>query len=234
MAGTELLEWSGDRLVPAVGGDDPLLAADSWLVEHGRARGLALHAERFTRACAGTVPVARFWRAALDALPVARFWRAALDALPRDADLFPRVELVGAGELRLRIRPAPARGTSVRVLAPGRPDPRRWPRRKGPDLARLERLRERARALGADDLLLTTAGGLLLESTTASLVWWEGETLCVPDEALPVLPGVTSRLIRAAAARAGVVVRPRRARLEDLHGHETWLVNALHGIRPGT
>jgi len=98
----------------------------------------------------------------------------------------------------------------------------------------LGELRDQARAAGADDALLVTPTGELLESGTAGLIWWADDHLCVPDPALPVLPSVTARLIRAAAERQGVAVLPRAARLADLDGRETWLVNALHGVRPVT
>jgi branched-subunit amino acid aminotransferase/4-amino-4-deoxychorismate lyase len=223
----DILAWTADDgLVPDTDTHDPLLAADSWLVQDGRVRGIELHRQRFTDACADA--------AGLPEATVTPFWQAALARLPRTGDLFPRVELVGDGHLRVRVRPAPRRGTEIRVLVPDEPDPRLLPRRKGPDLARLGVLRSTAVDAGADDALLTTPSGVVLESGTASLLWWEGDTLCVPDPHLPVLGGVTARLIREHASDLGIAVAARRAVLADLDGRETWLVNALHGIRPVT
>jgi branched-subunit amino acid aminotransferase/4-amino-4-deoxychorismate lyase len=225
----ELLTWvAGDELVPATPTGDPLLVADSWLVQDGRARGLELHRRRFTAGCADAAGVPE--------ATVTEFWRAAIRHLPCHGDLFPRIELIGGAQVRfwLRIRPAPHRGTTIRVWLPGRSDQRRTPRRKGPDLGSLGVLRSEAMNAGADDALLTTRSGLILESATASLIWWDGDQLCVPDPALPVLPGVTARLIRAAAAARGITIVHRRSRLAELAGRETWLVNALHGIRPVT
>jgi branched-subunit amino acid aminotransferase/4-amino-4-deoxychorismate lyase len=224
----ELLSWNDGELAPDRAGKAPLLVADSWLVQDGRARGLDRHQDRFTRACAGAAGLAES--------EVAPFWRAALDRLPRHGDLFPRVELTETRRpaLRLRVRPAPERHRTIRAWRPGQPDPRRLPRRKGPDLDELDRLRAQARDAGADDALLLSPSGLVLESGTASLLWWDQDRLCVPDPALPTLEGVTATMIRAAAARRGIEVVPRRCPLDALAGHEAWLVNALHGIRPVT
>jgi branched-subunit amino acid aminotransferase/4-amino-4-deoxychorismate lyase len=221
----DILTWTSTDLVPATGAEGSVLV-DSWLVEDGWARGIELHRRRFTGACADA--------AGLPETAVTPFWHAALDRLPAQGDLFPRVELIGGREpkLRVRIRPAPHRGTEIRAWVPDEDDPRHTPRRKGPDLDRLGELRTAANDAGADDAMLTTADGLVLESGTASLLWWQDDTLCVPDPELPILAGVTARLIRERAAELGIDVVRAKPRLHDLDGRETWLVNALHGIRP--
>jgi branched-subunit amino acid aminotransferase/4-amino-4-deoxychorismate lyase len=163
---------------------------------------------------------------------VEAFWAAAIARLPRRGGLFPRVEVDDQRHVQLRIRAAPPRGTEIRAWVPGRPDVRQQPRRKGPDLPRLGKLRSAATEAGADDALLTSVEGLVLESGSSSLLWWDDDRLFVPDPHLPVLPGVTARLIREAAASDGVEVVPVRCHLDALASRETWLVNALHGIRP--
>ncbi|WP_198348008.1 aminotransferase class IV [Plantactinospora sp. KBS50] len=210
-----------------------LLVADSWLLQQGRVRGLDLHRQRFRAACeraAGVPPEA-----------VDRFWACLVDRLPRTGDWFPRAELVAAAarrgngrrlQLRLRIRPAPVRGDAVRVWTPAPQDPRLSPRIKGPDLDLLADLRARAVAAGADEVLLRTRFGYALEGATASMLWWEGGTLCLPDPALRLLPGVTAALLGQAAADRDIPVRRVRRRLAALAGREVWFVNALHGIRP--
>ncbi|MEU9119853.1 aminotransferase class IV [Streptomyces sp. NPDC048506] len=207
-----------------------LLAADSWLVEDGRARELTRHRDRFTSsvvAAGGPPPDA-----------VHAFWERELRRVPAAGDFFPRVELTQEGtrapRLGLRVRPAPARTTEVRVWVPGRPDPRSVPHRKGPDLDLLGALRAEAVAAGATEALLTTPDGQLLEGATSSLLWWEDDTLCTVDPSLPTLPGVTRDWALHRAAALGVPVRRRRCRLPDLTGLEVWCVNALHGIRPVT
>lgn len=201
--------------------DGELAAADSWLVEDGRVREPAAHWRRFGAAVAG---------AGGPEPEVAGFREAVVAALPRAGCWFPRVELV-AGRLQVRVRVAPPRTAEVRLWAGGG-DPRRTPRRKGPDLAVLGRLRAAAVAAGADDALLVSDGGIVLESATASLVWWEGDVLCVVDPGLPVLTGVTVGWVLRRAGELGIEVRSRRARLVELSGREVWTANALHGLRP--
>ena len=198
-----------------------LQVADSWLVENGRVRALDLHQRRFTEACAEF------------GVRVASFWQDAIARLPRTGDWFPRVELVD-GHLRLHIRPAPERLDTAKVWVPGAPDPRHHPRRKGPDLDRLAELRQAGARHGAQEVLLTDPTGVVLEAANSSLLWWEGEELCVPDPELPVLPGVTVALVRRFAEQHGVPVRHRRRTFAELSGREVWLANALHGIRPVT
>jgi branched-subunit amino acid aminotransferase/4-amino-4-deoxychorismate lyase len=196
--------------------------AESWLVDDGCARGLERHWERFARGCAA---------AGLDtAAP-----RAAVEhALPARGRWFPRVEVRGDGELRLAVRPAPPRQPEVVAWVFDGPDPRRAPRRKGPDLERLGALRSDAARRGAGEALLRDRDGRLLEGAYTSLLWWEDETLyAVPDDA-PILDGVTRALLLDVAAAAGVGVRHRRPAAAELDGCEVWLTSALHGIRTVT
>jgi branched-subunit amino acid aminotransferase/4-amino-4-deoxychorismate lyase len=197
------------------------MIADSFLVDGGRVRGLELHRDRFARSCG---------------IPVDSFWTEMLAQLPRAGRWFPRLELVsGSREPAMRLRPAPAIGGSVRVLLHTGPDPRTQPRMKGPDLAMLGRLRSAAaESHDADEVLLTTDSGEVLEGAYASLLWWESDTLCLPPQDLPLLPSVTVQLLRRLAARLGVPVAERSRTLADLAGCEAWMVSALHGIRPVT
>ncbi|MFE1763736.1 aminotransferase class IV [Streptomyces angustmyceticus] len=216
--------WPADGTLPTAGAR--LSLADSWLLSDGRARRVNLHRQRFLRGCAEVGSVSQETAAA--------FWQAALGTLPRSGDWFPRVELSAGepGELRLRVRPAPARGGPVRVWLSDTADPRTAPRLKGPDLDALGVLRERAVERGAQEALLTTESGVVLEAGYASVLWWDGDRLCVPSPELPVLGGVTTAVIQERAARLGVPVSPREVPVEELAGREVWLVNALHGIRP--
>jgi branched-subunit amino acid aminotransferase/4-amino-4-deoxychorismate lyase len=231
----QLLVWSGDDGLidpgPAdrAGQQAPLLVADSWLVREGRVRALDWHGQRFAGGCAQTGCVAPS--------EVARFWAAVVSRLPADGDWFPRVELasVPQGRLALRLRPAPRRTESVQVWVPPTPDPRQTPRRKGPDLGVLADLRQAAVAAGGNEALLRTPDGVVLEGATTNLLWWDGDVLYVPSPPeLPVLAGVTTRLVQAYADERGIDVRYVRSRLGSLAGREVWFVNALHGIRPVT
>ena len=202
-----------------------LLAADSWLVDEGRVRAVERHWARFSATCSehGVEPEA------LAAL------RADVElALPARGRWFPRVELREDGELAFRVRPAPPREPTVVAWVADVPDPRRAPRRKGPDLEALAGLRERAQAHGAGEAVLCDADGHLLEGAFTSLLWWEGDTLwVVPDDA-PILPGITRSLLLDLAGERGTSVAQRRPALHELAGCETWLVSALHGIRAVT
>ena len=202
-----------------------LLAADSWLVVDGRVRAVERHWARFAATCRehGVEPEA------LAAL------RAEVEgAMPSEGRWFPRVELREDGELAFQVRPAPLREPTVVAWIADVPDPRRAPRRKGPDLERLAALRERAAAHGAGEALLADADGCLLEGAFTSLLWWEGETLCaVPDDA-PILPGITRALLVELARERDTPVAQRRPEPHELADRETWLVSALHGIRAVT
>jgi len=125
-------------------------------------------------------------------------------------------------------------GSGVRVWATGQSDPRTVPRRKGPDLDTLARVRRRAAAEGADEAVLVAPSGVVLEAATSSVLWWEDDTLCLPSPQLPVLPGVTVALIQDRARREGIRIAHRERTVAELDGREVWLVNALHGIRPVT
>jgi branched-subunit amino acid aminotransferase/4-amino-4-deoxychorismate lyase len=222
----QLLTWvRGDGLIPCPPTRDRLLAADSWLVDDGTVRALTRHQQRFETATRQSA------RELAD--DVTAFWASAVDRLPRCGRWFPRVELTAVAPrlLRLRIRPAPALASQVHVWPSTSRDERRLPRRKGPDLAWLTNVRARAIELGADEALLTTPTGRVLEAAHSSVLWWEDDVLCTPSPALRILPGVTTGLIQEQARFLGLTVRPRMCRLDELAGREVWLVNALHGIR---
>ncbi|WP_460068697.1 aminotransferase class IV [Streptomyces sp. YKOK-I1] len=223
-----LLSWSPDgglTPVPAAGG--PLLAADSWLVRDGRVRAYDRHRERFLAACGecgGPGP-----------RRLVEFWQDVTAALPRTGEWFPRVELtVGTADLRLRMRHAPPLGAEIRLWAVGQQDPRTAPRLKGPDLDVLAEVRARATAAGAQEAVLVGPSGVVLESPTAGVLWWEGDTLCLPPSRLPLLPSVTTALVLERAVREGFRVDRRERTVAELDGLEVWTVNALHGLRPVT
>ena len=96
------------------------------------------------------------------------------------------------------------------MLAPGDgPDRRTDPAVKGPDLAMLTGLRLSAAARGADEVVLLSGAGTVLEGALSALLWWRGDVLCMPPLDLPVLPSVTRRLLTEIAVAAGTEVRLR-------------------------
>ena len=192
--------------------------AESFLVSDGRVRGLDLHWERFRRGCAA----ARITPSAPPATVVS--------ALPVSGRWFPRVEVLADGELRTAVRPAPPREPEVTAWV-CESDPRRAPRRKGPDLARLSALRAQAARHAAGEALLCDDEGRLLEGAYTSLLWWEDDVLCAPPEEIPALPGTTAGLVLDLATARGIPIARCARRVDELAGREIWLLNALHGIR---
>lgn len=202
---------------------------DSWLVDAGRVRGLAEHAGRFRAACTRLF--------GLPADRTTRFLRAAGDRLPDTGRWFPRVELAldqGEARFQLWLRPAPPRGTAVRLWYPGEPDRRCCPGVKGIDLDQLAELRAAALAAGGDEPVLLSSAGHVLEGATTSIVWWRGSVLCGPPAGPELLPGITRTLLSAVAGAAGHPVVSELATPEELAGIPVWTVNSLHGIRPVT
>jgi branched-subunit amino acid aminotransferase/4-amino-4-deoxychorismate lyase len=243
------LRWTGDGFVPCADPGD-LRIIDSWLVTDGKARAVDAHLRRFGQTCADLygVRAEEFARAAVRRIPLAGSW-------------FPRLELTVAGhggdgdgsadssaggsgsgggsgiELRVWLRAAPALGTSVRLWIPPQPDQRVQPRVKGPDLRYLAGLRDAAVKAGADEALLVSADGYVLEGATTSLLWWRGNTLCAPPSDAAILPSVTRALLLDTAAARGIPVRFELVTPAELRQFPVWAVNALHGIRqavPGT
>jgi branched-subunit amino acid aminotransferase/4-amino-4-deoxychorismate lyase len=198
-----------------------LLVADSFLVAAGKVRGLELHRERFVGSCAA----AGFGRAG-------EFWDGSLSRIPTFGRWFPRFELSTEGPA-LQVRPAPSTGGRIRVAIFTGPDPRTAPLVKGPDLEVLGEVKAQAFAsFAADEVLLVDTDGVALEAAYSALAWWEDDTLCFPPTDRQFLPSVTAKLLRQLASAEGVATAERARTADELAAYETWLVNALHGIRP--
>jgi branched-subunit amino acid aminotransferase/4-amino-4-deoxychorismate lyase len=221
------LRWTG------VGGrfevaDEPgqVKIADSWLVANGQVRAFAAHTRRFSAACAELFSI--------DTRQTREFMQAVAAWLPAQGRWFPRVELTlasGTPQFQLWIRPAPPRGRTVRLWLPGVPDMRTCPRIKGPDLDWLARQRAAAESADADEAVLLSRSGRVLEGATTSILWWRGNELCAPPD-VGVLPGITRLILLDLAASIGAPITFRCPRPAELAGLEVWAVNALHGIRP--
>jgi branched-subunit amino acid aminotransferase/4-amino-4-deoxychorismate lyase len=205
-----------------------LLAADSWFVKDGRVRAFERHQARFADAAE---------QVSVGGLVTAELWAAVIEKIPEAGEWFPRADVLesdsGVGRVvAFRLRPAPTRTCELRVLVPAYSDPRQTPGRKGPDIALLERLRTQAREdCDCGEVLLFSEDGYVVEGATTSLLWWDGDVLCLPDPELGALPGVTSAVVLEEALAKSIPVEYRRVRPEGLIGYEVWLVNALHGIR---
>jgi branched-subunit amino acid aminotransferase/4-amino-4-deoxychorismate lyase len=175
------------------------------------------------------------WRGADEGL-VRAFAARALEAIPSTGQWFPRFELLDLDDMQLalRIRPRPPLAASAKLWLAGDLAVRRAPRIKGPDLPALNALRAAARQAGADEALLRTAEGYVLESSHSNLLWWRDDALCTVPADAPALPGITRELLLEMAVAAGYEVREEWVSPPDLDGVEVWLVNALHGLRPVT
>lgn len=224
-------------------GELTLEVADSWLVNDGTVLALELHRSRFL----SSVGARGFGRTPARSLAEAgqsgdagqsgeaeRFWEAAIAAIPRSGEWFPRVEMLsrdGAAQFLLRLRSAPERTLSLVLASHDGADTRTAPSIKGPDLATMLRLRTEAQQRGADDAVLLSPDGFVVEGAHTSLLWWRGDTLCAPSPELERVDSVTAKSIITLASALGVDVYYESVTPDELDGLEVWAVNALHGIR---
>lgn len=195
-------------------------AADSWLVCDGRALALDLHRSRFM----ATVPRDM-------AADVADFWDAAIAAIPADGDWFPRVELHDPVRLVFRLRSAPERTRSAVLATWKGSDPREHPGVKGPDLERLLSVRTSVQKLRADEAVILSPDGYVVEGAYSALLWWRGEILCGPPADLERVDSVTARSVLTLAKALGIDTHEEAVTPAELDGTELWALSALHGIR---
>lgn len=223
----------GELMLQAVAPDalQPLLVADSWLVDHASVRAIDLHRDRFVGSCLATGFGRASGGSAAGTAELEAFWESAIAAIPPVHRWFPRVELRGGNELALLMRLAPpAASTAVLGTHLGE-DPRSIPSIKGPDLGRLTALRNAARGRGVDDLVILAGDASIVDGTTTALLWWRGDELRVPPAEAARVDSVTARTIRVLAQALGVPVAEERATPAAVLGLEVWAVNALYGIR---
>lgn len=238
MSSAALFRWSGGALVPLDYCDPAewqVEAADSWLVTEGTAFALGLHRDRFFAAAAERGAALE----GFEGLQLDSFWNAAIESVPSSGDWFPRVELqsrAGAASLLYRERTAPDLTASVTVATHRGADPRQVPTIKGPDLSAMMHVRSAAQERGADEGVLLTPDGFVVEGGTASIVWWRGDILFAPPDG-PEWPefarvdSVTARSLFGLAEALGVPTHREPVTPAELDGAEVWALNALHGIR---
>ena len=238
MSTAALFRWNGGALVELDHCDpseESLEVADSLLVSDGLAFAPALHRARFLAS-------AHARGAGLDGYSddaAAAVWNAAMALSSASGDWFPRVELVsrnGTARFQYRHRTAPKRTRSVRLVTRLGPDPRTAPATKGPDLDVLLAARIAAQELGADDVVLLTPDGYVIDGGTCAIVWWRGDILCGPplgadDEAFARVDSVTAASLFAVASALGVETHREPTTPAELNGTEVWALGALHGIR---
>lgn len=241
MPENEFFRFDGTTLIPCSDSvsEVRLAAADSWLIEDGKARAIEEHFARF----GGWVK-----RFAPQLYPdLAAFFAAVTAAIPLTGRWFPRIELHLAPETKpgiptdaaqpvlfLRLREAPAALTDIVLWTLDEPDPRSLPLVKGPDLSLGMQIRRKAILHNADEAVILSPSGFLEEGALTSIVWWRGDTLCAPDDSVPWLPSVTRKAVFAVARDMGFQTKTERVKPADLVGLEIWALSSLHGIRPVT
>ncbi|MEY4993069.1 MAG: hypothetical protein RIS82_191 [Actinomycetota bacterium] len=205
-----------------------LTVADSWLTDNGRTRDLQVHFERFADWVREQNPDCNE-----DLEP---FFEAVSNAIPDTGRWFPRIEFHGEAvepnHLYLRLREAPEQLGAITLWTSPDADPRVKPRVKGPDLSLCLQLRRAAQMHGADEAVITSTDGHLIEGALSSIVWWRGEVLCAPDHQTPWLDSVTRKEVFAIAQEMGYSTRLEHIKPADLVGLEIWALSSLQGIRP--
>jgi 4-amino-4-deoxychorismate lyase len=87
-----------------------------------------------------------------------------------------------------------------------------------------------AREVGADDVVLTSLEGRLLEAPTATIVWAADGELRTPPPETGILSGTTQERLFARATEAGWPARFADGTVDDLHAADAvWLVSGIRG-----
>ena len=89
------------------------------------------------------------------------------------------------------------------------------------------------RTQGFDEVVLTTADGVVTEGSKSSLFFVEGGRLFTPSLKLPILPGITRSAIVELARVEGIDLEEGFYAFERLqHADEAFLTGSFSGIRP--
>jgi len=204
---------------------ESVLVADSFLVEDGKVRSLALHLDRFKRGLELKAPELS---SSFD-----NFLNNALALIPRTGRYFPKFEVQDKATpvFGFILREAPEQLGPATLWTYPYPDPRKDLSTKGPELSLGVELRSLAQAQGADETILLNEHGEISEGALSSLVWWRGDVLCAPGNEIPWLESVTRQEVFQIAETMAIKTRFEHAIPEELIGLELWLLSSLQGIR---
>ena len=203
-----------------------LEVADSWLVQEGRVRHLEEHFGRFAK-----------WVVEKDqSVEFGNFFEAVTSLIPREGSWFPRIEFIsnpelGETQLLLRMREAPELQGTISLWSFNEPDPRVSPTIKGPDLSLGMQMRRAAQMHGADEAVLLSTDGFIIEGALSSLVWFRDDVLCAPGEEFDWIPSITRQEVFSIAESMGLQTRVEKVKPADLVDLEIWALSSLHGIR---
>jgi len=114
------------------------------------------------------------------------------------------------------------------------PDPIHHPSAQIKSLSYLDRLfvKGYAREKGYDDAVVTGSNRELLETSFSNLFWCAGNDVFAPDPKLPLLSGVTIRVVQEAIDKLGMKWRFVCQPLEEVHENaHFFLCNSLQEIR---
>ena len=207
-----------------------VVAADSFVVDQGLAVGYDRHLARFAGAIADA---GYFLETELrEFISRCELW------IPREGRWFPRFDLVVSDVghfFRYHHRLAPARQDSASlIVAPD--DTRLVPHRKGPDLERMGDLRWWAYSRGAQEALIVSSEGVVIEGAYSAIAVIDPHTddIAFTPQTFPRIPSVTEEIMRGLAEEEGLNVIEKAHTVGQLEGKEVWVLSALHGIRAAT
>lgn len=194
---------------------------DSFLVREGRVLLLPKHVTRMS------------YQTGVSTYELIPVYLRALEAAERaNAIVFPLVTYRD-GVLDFDLRPGMAADlqTSAKLWTSDEPDPRQFPRYKGPDFPYQRFVQASAIGNGADEAVLVNSEGFVREGAFSSIVFWCDGTLNVVSDSARLL-GVTEQAVLNVAAATGAPVRRRAfTSSEGREANEVWILNARHGIR---
>lgn len=203
-----------------------LLVADSWLVIDGRVRHLDEHFDRF----------ANWVKQINPQVELNSFFLSVIELTPPTGSWFPRIEfLVDAKnnqfQVLLKMREAPELETRISLWSYNEADPRVSPTVKGPDLSLGMQMRRAAQMHGADEAVLLSPEGYIVEGALSSIVWFREDALCAPGQEFDWIPSITRKEVFAIAESMGMQTRTEKVKPADLVDLEIWALSSLHGIR---